>query len=149
VLIQELSQQSADDLMKSLDGVYRENWTKAFHQEQERPQAGLIALPKEERTYYRVESYLVGVAVGNLNALSLSSFARVLPDHPAGSCAMCLKELFEKQIFPTCRRLGKTGISARLTPDGVEIFKELGNLMLGVQLTPDGFYWKGFVGNPS
>lgn len=145
MLIQELSQKSADELIKSLDGVYGRNWTEAFHQERERPRTGLIALPKEDRAYYRVESYLVGIAVGNLNALSLSSFARVFPDHPVGSCAMCLKELFEKHIFPTCRCQGKTGISTRLTVDGRKVFEELRTLMPGIQLTHSGAFRSGFV----
>jgi hypothetical protein len=147
VLIRELSQEDADSLIKSLSGIYLTNWKTAFHEERGLPSAGLVALSKEKRTYYLVESYLAGVSWSNLSAANLSSFARVLPTHPAGSCATCLKTLFEHHVFPKCRLQGKTQIVAKLEPGGVQVFKELQALMPGVQLN-QGFYWDASVPVP-
>jgi hypothetical protein len=61
-LIQELPQQQADVLMKSLDGGYLQNWKTAFPEERDSPRTGPIALPPDKRTYYLVESYLIGVS---------------------------------------------------------------------------------------
>lgn len=144
MLIQQLSQQQTDTLMKSLNGVYFNNWFNAFHEERSLPRTGLVALPEGKRTYFLIESYMVGINCGNSTALSLSSFARVVSTRPAGSCAMCLKDLFEKRFFPICRQQGKTQIVAKLEPDGVRVFKELQSLMPGIQLT-SGFYWDAFV----
>lgn len=80
-------------------------------------------------------------------ALSLSSFARVLAAHPAGSCAMCLKVLFEERLFPMCRKQGKFLIVAKLKPDGVRVFEELQALMPDIQLTR-GFYGDAHVPVP-
>ena len=144
LLIQELSQRQADLLIKSLDGIYLQKWVTAFHEEKDFPMAGPVALSEEKRTYHLVESYLVGFSWSNNTATSLSSFARVLPAHPTGSCAMCLKALFESRIFPLCRLQGKTQIVAKLEPGGVQVFKELQALLPGVQLKP-GFYWDACV----
>ena len=146
--IQQLSQHEADVLMKSLSGVYRENWLKAFHEERNVPQTSAVALPEDKRTYFLVESYLVGIFCGNATALSLSSFARVLANHPVGSCAVCLKTLFQRRLFPLCRQLGNTQIVAKLEPDGVRVFKELLDLMPGIALSR-GFYWDALVPVPA
>lgn len=147
MLIQQLSQQQANAFMKSLNGDYFSNWHKAFHEERGLPRTELVALPEDKRTYFLIESYLVGINCGNATALSLSSFARVLSKRPAGSCAMCLKDLFEKRLFQICRQQGKNQIVAKLEPDGVRVFKELLSLMPGIQLTP-GFYWNMLVPVP-
>ena len=146
--IQQLSQHEADVLMKSLQEVYLKNWSEAFHEERNSPRTGAVALPAEKRTYFLVEAYLVGVFWGNITALTLSSFARVLADHPAGSCAMCLKSLFETPLFPLCREQGKTQIVAKLEPGGVRVFKELQALMPGIALSR-GFYWDALVPVPA
>ena len=145
--IRQLSQPEADVLIKSLEGVFFENWSKAFHDERSLPRAGPVALPEDKRTYFLVESYLVGIFCGNSLALSLSSFARVLAEHPAGSCAMCLKVLLETQLFPMCREQDKTQIVAKLEPDGVGVFRELESFIPGIRLTP-GFYWDALVPVP-
>lgn len=147
MLIQQLSQQRADALMKSLNGIYFRNWYKAFHEERSLPLTGSVALPEDKRTYVLIESYLVGINYGNAMALSLSSFARVLSTRPAGSCAMCLKNLFEKRLFLICLQQGKTQIIAKLEPDGVRVFKELQSLIPGIQLT-SGFYGDALVPVP-
>jgi hypothetical protein len=149
MLIQEFSQQQADALMKSLDGIYFKNWYNAFHEERALPRTGPVALPEDKRTYLLIESYLVGINCGHATslALSLSSFARVLAAHPTGTCAMCLDHLFKMQLFPMCRQQGKTQIFAKLEPDGVRVFKELQALMPSIQLDP-GFYWSALVPVP-
>lgn len=147
MLIQQLSQQRADALMKSLNGIYFRNWYKAFHEKRSLPLTGFVALPEDKRNYFLIESYLFGINYGNVNALSLSSFARVLSTHPAGSCAMCLKDLFEKRLFLICRQQGKTQIVAKLEPDGVRVFKELQSLIPGIQLT-SGFHGDALVPVP-
>lgn len=147
MLIQQFSQHQADTLMKSLDGVYFNKWCNAFHEERSLPRTGLVALPEDKRTYFLIESYLVGINCGNPTALSLSSFARVISTRPRGSCAMCLKDLFEKRLFPMCRQQDKTQIVAKLEPDGVRVSKDLRFLMPGIQLT-SGFYWDALVTVP-
>lgn len=144
LLIRELSQEQAVSLIKSLSVVYLQKWNTAFHEKGNLPLGGPVALSEEKRTYYLVESYLVGLSWSNITEASLSSFARVLPTHPAGSCAMCLKALFESRIFPLCRLQGKTQIVAKLELGGVLVFKELQVLLPGVQLKP-GFYWDACV----
>lgn len=146
--IQRLSQPEADVLIKSLEGVYFQNWHQAFHEERDLPRTSMLALPDSKRIYYLVESYLVGVFRGNITALSLSSFARVLADHTAGTCAMCLKALFETQLFPLCREHGKTQIVAKLEPGGVCVFKELQPMMPSITLAR-GFYWDALVPVPA
>jgi len=148
LLIQELSQKEADFLIKSLSGVYLKNWNTAFHEERNLPFTGPVALSKDKRTYYLVESYLIGVFWANITAATLSSFARVLPTTPAGNCAMCLKALFENWIFQICRTQGKTQIVGKLEPGGVLVFKELQTLIQGVQLKP-GFYCDASVPVPT
>lgn len=148
MLIQKLSQKLADDLMKSLEGNYLDNFREAFHQEKDQPSTGPIALPENDRVYYRIESYLVGFGNGTVDALSLASFARVLAVRPAGSCAMCLKGLFENVIFPICREQGKIRISARLTPRGRKVFEDLRTFGLEIRLTPSPGYWSGLISVP-
>lgn len=145
--IRQLSQPKADVLMKSLEGVYFKNWSQAFHEERNLPRTGMLALPEDKRIYFLIESYLVGVFSGNAIALSLSSFARVLDQHPAGKCATCLQVLLETRLFPMCLQQGKTQIVAKLEPDGARVFQELKCLIPGIQLTR-GFYWNALVPVP-
>lgn len=59
--IAQLSQLHANALMKSLTGTYLDNWVEAFCEEQQLPRIGPGALSEDRRTYFLIESYLVGV----------------------------------------------------------------------------------------
>lgn len=148
--IQQLSQKHADDLMKSLGDIYFKNWEKAFRDESDNLDRReiIVALSGDKRIYFTVESYLVGINNNNPISMALSSFARVLAARPRGNCAMCLSVLFKEKLFPMCRQKGKSNITARLEPDGEEVFKDLKAFMPPIQLVP-GYYCSAIVPVPS
>ena len=130
-----LSQEEADDMMKSLKGKYLSNFTEAFHEERYKLSGQRRALPPEKRLYYRVESYLFGINCENMTALCISSLARIDASPLEENCAMCLKLLLKEKLFPLCREQHKSQITAALvTSGGVTVLEELKAIMPGVNL---------------
>jgi len=140
-----LSQEEADDMMKSLEGWYSANFYEAFHEERDKPREQRWALPPEKRLYYQVGSYLFGINRENLMALSLSSFARIDGTSPRGDCARCFKLLIEEKLIQLCREQNKKEINAQLSPGGVKVFEKLKSMMPGVSLGPVGYYTLGRI----
>jgi hypothetical protein len=121
-----LSQEEADDMMKSLKGKYLSNFTEAFHEERHKPSGQRWALPSKKRLYYRVESYLFGINCENMTALSISSFARIDASPLEINCAICLNRLIKEKLISLCREQNKRQITAALvTSGGITVFKNL------------------------
>jgi hypothetical protein len=140
-----LSQQEADDLMKTLRAQCLSNFRKAFHSERDKPRDMIWALPKEERLYYQVESYLFGVNPKPAFSIGISSFARILDATPEKSCAECLKKLICDKLVPMCKDQQKNLIKVALTEDGKRIFRALQAILPGVVIEPGQGYNRGRI----
>jgi hypothetical protein len=133
-----LSQEVADQLMKSLDadGAYFRNFKDAFNDErrQVHDRSQLWALSEKERSYYLVEPYLFGINFQNPDLISISSFARILHATSSHTCASCLKLLVKETLFPICVAQDKRIINAALTEKGKRVFEELKKQLHGVEI---------------
>jgi hypothetical protein len=131
----DLSQHEADRLMKSLEGVYFQNFQGAFLEERASTydKDQLWALPEYKRSYFQIESYLFGINFGQSRQITMSSFARIAPT-PDNRCAKCLQCLLEETLFPLGVAQNKHLITAFLTKDGKDVFQELHKYLPGVRI---------------
>ena len=131
--ITDLSQPDADRIMKALDGVFFQNFQAAFRDE--RPSTYdstlLWALPRDIRSYFRIESYLFGINFGQSGLITISSFARIAAT-PDRSCANCLRSLLEEKLFPLGMAQNKRLITTFLTKNGKDVFQELQRHLPGI-----------------
>lgn len=152
IIIKELSQESADSIMKKLSGEALENFKKGFHDEAKNILKGndhIWALPpgkpdgasyeQDKRIYYLISlngnHYLfVGINPTPLGLINLSSFARIV-SQPKCKAAICLKKLIEDKLVPMCRINNKKEIAARIATDrGEKVFQNLKNdLPIGIK----------------
>lgn len=127
-----LSQEKADDLLKSLQG--KPNFEKTFLAEMDRKVAGqsLWALPAEDsnpanaRTYYLVTSDNIApyLLVGVNGYLNISSLFLVSENRIKCMAAQCFKYLLKKELLPRCT--GRACIYATAgTEEGVRFFQKL------------------------
>ncbi|NWF73574.1 MAG: hypothetical protein HXY51_11115 [Nitrospirae bacterium] len=121
--------------MKSLEGIFLQNFQTAFHEECARTfdQDRVWALPEHKRSYFRIESYLFGIDFGQARLITISSFARITATSPR-SCSKCLQCLLEHKLFPLGVAQNKRLITAFLTKNGKDVFQELQKQLPGVRI---------------
>ena len=124
--ITDLSRQEADRIMKSLNGVFLQNFQAAFLEERSSTcdNNEMWALPERQRVYFRIESYLFGIKFGQSGLIALSSFARIAAT-TATRCAQCLQCLLEEKLFTLGVAQNKCLITALLTKNAKDVFHEL------------------------
>ena len=133
--ITDLSRQEADRIMKSLNGVFFQNFQAAFLEERSSTYDNneMWALPEHQRVYFRIESYLFGINFGQSGLITLSSFARIAAA-TATRCAQCLQCLLEEKLFPLGVAQNKRLITVLLTKNAKDVFHELQKHLPGVRI---------------
>ena len=134
IVVEKLSQEGADQLIRSLSGTkpYEPlaNFCKAFTEEVRGGWNLRRALPESDRLYYTVRLedvryLLVGITPSiDMESVGLS-FARI-HEEARGAATNCLRTFIETELLPYCRRLNKSLIKARIiNPDAWKIFDVL------------------------
>lgn len=122
ITVETLSQQKADELIKSLSGAkpYEPlaNFCEAFTQECQGGISNRSALPESRRLYYavRVEGvrYLLVGITPNIDTESVGlSFARIYQESQRAA-SNCLRVFLQTELLPYCRWMTKSLIKARI-----------------------------------